>query len=52
MLSDIISLLLMAAVPMCLYLGLKSRMNKEAGWKKYLIAAGGVFILLIVVTKM
>lgn len=51
MLSEIISLLLMMTVPMFLYLGLRARMKQEAGWKKYLFAAGAVFLLLIVVTK-
>lgn len=45
------SLLLMMAVPMLLYMGLKLRMRKDAGWKKYLIAAGGVFIVLFFITR-
>ena len=51
MLSDIISLMLMMAVPMLLYMGLRLRMRKDASWKKYLIAAGGVFIVLVFVAK-
>lgn len=51
MLTDIISLLLMMAVPMLLYMAIKLRMKKDAGWKKYLVAAGGVFVLLVINTK-
>lgn len=50
--SEIITLLLMAAIPALLYLAIKSRMKKESKWKIYLIAAGGVFVILTVVTKM
>lgn len=49
--SDVMSLLLMMAMPVLLYMGLKARMNKDAGWKKYLIAAGSVFILLAIVSR-
>lgn len=52
MLSVIASLLLMMAVPMLLYMGLKARMRKDAGWKKYLFAAGGIFILLAIIKQM
>ncbi|MBP2625895.1 MAG: hypothetical protein H6Q68_606 [Firmicutes bacterium] len=49
MLSNIMSLLLMMAVPILLYMGLKARMRKETTWKRYLVAAGSVFILLAII---
>jgi len=51
MLSDIISLLLMMLIPILLYMGIKARIKKDAGWENYLVAAGGVFILLAIIAK-
>ena len=50
--SEIIILILMMAVPMMLYMALKARMKKDPGWKKYVTGTIGIFIILIVITKM
>jgi hypothetical protein len=39
-------------IPALLYFALKKRMKKEAGWKKYLVIAAGVFVVLVIITKM
>ncbi len=50
--SEIYTLLLMMAIPLLMYAALKKRMKKEASWKLYVAGAAGVFILLVIVTKM
>lgn len=45
------NLVLIMAVPLLLYMGVKARMRKESGWKYYVATAGGVFILLALVAK-
>lgn len=49
--SEIITLLLMMTIPTLLYFSLKKRMKKEAGWKKYLAIAVGIFVALVIITK-
>ena len=51
MLPDIMNLVLMMAVPILLYMGVKARTRKETSWKYYLAGAVGVFIVLAVIAK-
>jgi hypothetical protein len=42
----------MMAIPALLYVALKKRMKKDTNWVKYLAIAAGVFIGLVIITKM